>query len=377
MKFDDIKTKLRRMDKKYYYGYQLLNSVDSNHNTPEIFIVSGNRSAGKTTYFTTDLLDVYNMDRENGKFIIFVRDKLELGNTVSGMFQTALDAYYDGWKIEEKVQDKIYSDIFLYEPYEVIEKDKETGEVVKNIKFKVHHCGWVIPLKNPKQIRQISATFNHAFWCYFDEFQGEKYIKDEVDKLMSIHTSIARGQGELVRFCPVIFSSNSFQLNNPYFEALGLNRKIQKNTKMYKGEGFVYQHTHNVLASEAQKNSAFNRAFSNSDYINHSANDEYLLDNNLCICNPDNWGRAMYYCTLIDGKNKYAVKLYNAVGLWYFDYKVDETCPIVYNITIDGAINYPLIKASMRFMKIKNAITSGCARFKDLKCKDMALSLFI
>ena len=67
MKFDDIKTKLRRMDKKYYDGYQLLNSVDSNHNTPEIFIVSGNRSAGKTTYFTTDLLDVYNMDRENGK----------------------------------------------------------------------------------------------------------------------------------------------------------------------------------------------------------------------------------------------------------------------------------------------------------------------
>lgn len=53
----------------------------------------------------------------------------------------------------------------------------------------------------------------------FDEFQSENndYCPNEVQKFISVHTSVARGQGKQLRYVPVYMLSNPVTLLNPYY----------------------------------------------------------------------------------------------------------------------------------------------------------------
>ena len=55
----------------------------------------------------------------------------------------------------------------------------------------------------------------------FDEFQSETnhYCTDEIRKFISVHTSVARGQGKQSRYVPVFMLSNPVSIINPYFAA--------------------------------------------------------------------------------------------------------------------------------------------------------------
>ena len=62
----------------------------------------------------------------------------------------------------------------------------------------------------------------------FDEFQSESdnYCPNEVEKFISIHTSIARGQGKMTRYVPVFMISNPVSLINPYYSALHISHRL-------------------------------------------------------------------------------------------------------------------------------------------------------
>lgn len=103
----------------------------------------------------------------------------------------------------------------------------------------------------------------------FDEYQDESnnYLPNEIDKLMSIHTSIARGDGKQSRRVPLYMASNTVSILNPYYQALGINKMLKRDTKILRGDGWVYERTYNENASKAFEGSAFNRAFSGSKYF--------------------------------------------------------------------------------------------------------------
>ena len=74
------------MDKNIFYnGNRLLNMKDINGNKPEIFAVDGNRSDGKTTWFSKKL--VRDFKKEGKKFMLVKRYKNQLKNSEKKFFK--------------------------------------------------------------------------------------------------------------------------------------------------------------------------------------------------------------------------------------------------------------------------------------------------
>jgi hypothetical protein len=91
----------------------------------------------------------------------------------------------------------------------------------------------------------------------FDEFQSESnhYCVDEIKKLLSVHTSIARGNGEQIRYVPVFMLSNPVSIINPYYVELGISNRLHDDTKFLKGDGYVLENGFIETASKAQQES--------------------------------------------------------------------------------------------------------------------------
>ena len=351
---------------KFYDGTELLSKRDAEGQLPEIYIVcSRTRSAGKTFFFTKKLFEDWLND--GGKFLIFCRNKLELGAVAEGMFKGMLDVYHKEYTMSEKVQMKgIYSDIYVTKGVD--------EEQVKE------HVGYVIPLASADQIKRVSSMFVDATQGLFDEFQPESkttYLTDEVNKFLSIVTSIARGGGATRRRFPIYFCSNSISVNNPYFIELGLNRRIRPETKFVKGIGYVFQKIENSEIIDEHANAGINRAFRANKSIQFGDN-SWMNDNYTCIEKPGNWGRSMYYCTVINGKYTYGVNYYPEVDLYYVGCKFDKTAGLVFNIKYDDMTpNVPLIKGSLYMITLKNAMEQGIVRFQTINAKESFMDLFI
>lgn len=351
----------------FYSCEKLLNTLDKNGEKPELYIVCSRvRGPGKTFSFTRKLLDDYMADKCS-KFVLFCRSKLELGGVAEGMFKSMMSIHYPDYNMYEKIQMKsIYSNIYI-----------SCGEGDEK---EILHVGYVIPLNSADNIKRISSMFSDSVQGYFDEFQPEDkntYLSNEVGKFLSIHTSISRGEGKSRRYYPVYFSSNTISINNPYFISLGLNRKIQTNTKMYKGEGFVFEKAENPGLVEEHAKSGMARAFNNEKSIDYSDN-SWLNDNYACVEKCGNWGRAQYICTLISGDIKLGVKYYPQVMLYYVDYNIDKSSNMVFNIKYDNLEpNIPLIRGSLAMIKLRESMERGVVRFKDLRCKGICMDLFI
>lgn len=356
----------------FYSNEKILHTMDRDGNPPElIFCVSRVRGPGKTFAWTKTYFEDWKESEGKKKFVLLCRNKYELGSVAEGMFKSMLDFCYPGTRLTEKIQMKgVYSNIYCETMIE--------GEDKPN----VQHCGYVIPLNSCDNIKRISSLFSDSVQAYFDEFQPEDkntYLPNEVDKFLSIHTSIARGEGKSRRFYRVVFCSNTVSITNPYFVAIegGLHKKLQPNTKIYRGSGFVFERCENTEKVQEHAQMGMAKAFAGNNYIDYNDN-SYINDNYSCVSNPDGWGRAQYICTMKSGNRTLAVKYYPNVMLYYIDYKVDKTCPMVYNIKFDNMEpNIPLIRGTLHMLKLRDAMEKGMVRFKDLQAKDVCMDLFL
>lgn len=351
---------------KFYDGTELLSKRDAEGQLPEIYIVcSRTRSAGKTFFFTKKLFEDFLEKGE--KFIIFCRNKLELGSVAAGMFKAMLDVYHPEYTFSETTQMKgCYSNIIA-----------TTGSGKEEVKT---HVGYVVPLASADNVKRISSMFVDASQGLFDEFQPESkstYLTDEVNKFLSIVTSVARGGGDTRRRFPVYFCSNTISVNNPYFISLGLNRRIRPDTKWVKGVGYVFQKIENTEIIDEHANAGINRAFKGNKAIDYADN-SWMNDNYTCIEKPGDWGRPMYYCTIIDGKYIYGVNFYPEMNLYYVGCKFDKTAGLVFNIKYDNLEpNVPLIRGSMYMQTLRSAMEQGIVRFQTISAKESFMDLFI
>lgn len=151
-------------------------------------------------------------------------------------------------------------------------------------------CGWGIALNSCDKVKKMSHLLSSAERMLFDEFLPEsgKFLKNEVEKLLSIHISIARGVGLSSKFLPIYMIANNVSIINPYFTQLGISKLID-NKEYYKGEGWVLELKTVENASKQLKQSSFNKAFSNKKYMDYVANNITLLSNEKQIINtPSN-----------------------------------------------------------------------------------------
>ena len=341
------------MQNKYYDGTRLLSMLDINGNKPEIYLCTTNRTGGKTTYFGRLCINRF-LDK-NEKFGLIYRYNYELDDVVDKFYKDLGSLFFSGHTMTGKKRASgIFHELFLDEK----------------------SCGYALSLNSADQIKKYSHLFSDISRLIMDEFQSETnhYCTDEVKKFISIHTSIARGQGEQVRYVPVYMLSNPVTIINPYYIELGISSRLKNETKFLKGDGFVLEQGYVESASLEQEKSGFNRAFSGNNYTAYSSQAVYLNDNKAFIDKPK--GKNIYLCTLKYRGREYALKEYTEEGYIYCDDNPDTSFKTkITTTTDDHNINYVMLKRNdFLLSNLRFLFEKGCFRFKDMRCKEAVLS---
>lgn len=336
----------------YYDGNRLLNTKDLDKQTPGIFMICGNRTAGKTFWCKDFMLREYM--KTGRMFMILARFGYQLKGISDTFFKDLSEVKYQGHSMEEVclVQNSIYQ-----------------------LNFDGKQCGYAICLNNADSIKRNSTLFVDVDTIFMDEFQSEtgKYCPNEIQKFISIITSVSRGNGKQNRYVRVLMASNNVTLLNPYFYEMKISARIQTNTNILRGKGWVLEITYNENASNALKDSAIGRAFSTNHYMKYSADNMYLNDSNVFVEKPISKG--LLECVFIYEGNRY--------GLWrhddwlYVSEKYDPNFPRQIALTVtDHNPSSILIKHTLpMYAYVKECFNLGRMRFQNLKCKEVVFML--
>ena len=336
----------------YYDGTKLLSLTDINGNRPEIYMCTTNRTGGKTTYFGRLVVNRFLDKRE--KFGLLYRYNYELDDCADKFFKDIGELFFNGYTMTSKKRAKgIYHELYL------------NGEP----------CGYAVSINSADQIKKNSHFFSDVKRLIFDEFQSESntYCPNEIKKFISVHTSMARGQGEQNRYLPVYMLSNPVSIINPYYVELGISSRLTDETRFLRGDGFVLEQGFVESAADAQKSSGFNKAFSRNNYVAYSSESVYLNDNKAFVDRPQGVGR--YMATLKYNGQTYGIREFAEAGVIYCDDRADETFPLKITVTTDDhELNYVMLKRNDLFLfNLRYYFERGCFRFKDLRCKEAVL----
>lgn len=285
---------------QYFEAHPVTYYKDADGKTPEILLIDGNRTGGKTTGISKMLVEDF---LNNGKkFFLVYRYKNDLKDVAEAFFKDIKFLFFP----EHEMIAKGHANGAFYELY----IDKKP-------------CGYASSLTMAGKLKRYSHVFNDVQSMFFDEYQDENglYLPSEVEKLMSLHTTIARGHGQPVRFVPVYMCSNSISIFNPYYLALGISGKINSNTRVFRGSGFVLLRLTIKNVAEAQKQSAFNRAFSNAAYFNSSIDNSFLNDDSFNVERRKTTGSPI----LVFVYNKELFSIYGDTAEAYVKKGGDET----------------------------------------------------
>lgn len=347
-------------EQKYYDGTKLLSMKDLNGNTPELYICTTNRTGGKTTYFGRMLVNRFL--KQGKKFALIYRFNYELDDVADKFYKDLKGLFFFGTDmISKRRASGIFHELYIYK-----NGDEETAE----------HCGYAISLNSADQLKKYSHLFSDVDSMLFDEFQSETnhYCSDEIRKFLSVHTSIARGNGEQVRYVPVYMLGNQVSIINPYYNELNISSRLNDNTNFLKGDGFVMENGFIESASQAQKDSGVNRAFKKNNYVAYSSENIYLNDNLSFIEKPES-SVNRYLATIRYNGCDYGVREYRELGILYCDDKADHTFPYRISVTTeDHTVNYVMLKNNDVFItNLRYFFEHGAFRFKDLKSKEALL----
>ena len=339
---------------QYYDGTKLLSLSDIDGLKPEIYMVMGNRTAGKTYYFKRMILRRFI--KTGKKFLCLVRFTYELDGFADNFFKDLEEIHFTGHKMEQK---PIGKNLFV------------------ELYFDGVPCGYVVALNTADTIKKYSSRFVDVDCMFMDEFQSEigKYCPDEITKFQSIHTSVARGGGKQSRYVPVYMASNNASIINPYFAAFDIATRLSKNTKFLRGNGWVLEVTYNQNASKAMKESGFGRAFKNSSYMDYATNNKSLLDTDAFICKMK--GDCSPYATVYSDGKEFGLWSYDHDGILYVSHKTDpnEVVRITFK-TEDHNVNYIMLQtADKTIKKLKKLFEHGAVRFADMECKNMFVEM--
>lgn len=336
----------------YYDGTKLLSLKDLNGKKPELYLCTTNRTGGKTTYFTR--LCCNRFFDSGSKFALINRYNYEL----------------------DDIADKFYKDVgSLFFPGTVMTSKRKAAGIYHELFIDGVSCGYGLSLNSADQLKKYGHLLSDVDRMFFDEFQSETnhYCQDEVKKLISIHTTIARGQGKQIRYVPVYMCSNAVSVLNPYFIELGISDRLRADTRFLRGDGWVLEQGYIESAAQAQLESGFNRAFTSNKYVAYASQSVYLNDNTAFIEKPSGAGR--YMATLRYQGVDYAIREYPESGVLYCDTRPDPSFKGKISVdTEDHNINYVMLKKNDFFLSsLRWYFEHGCFRFHDLRCKEAVL----
>ena len=346
---------------QFYNGYKLLSRTDANGRKPEIYIAASNRSAGKTTFFNGMLL--HNFLRRGSKFLLLYRRRYEITQAADGFFKDINKLFFPDLLMEQIPGTKnVFEKLYVYEK-------TENPNPVK------YECGYAASISAAEQIKKFSHLLSDVSVILFDEVfpENDNYLKKEIDLFMSVHDSLARGNGEMSRYLPVILVGNMISVYNPYFDALGIIDAIQLNSNFMRGDGFVIEQNFNEYSAGAHAGSAFHRALSSADY-NAATQEKRYINTSYDMIDNAIADTGRYIITIRYNETLYSVR-YNESGYFYYvsttpDPRFRLTHAATENDIAENAIYDP---GSMYRKLLRDKFRKNQLKFKNLKCKNAAV----
>lgn len=340
----------------YYSLYQIYQKKDLKGNKPGIFIITGNRTAGKTTAVLLQLLEEF---KETGKrFIIMYRQRYELIDS-SKQFADCLNLYpeFGHAMIDKSIVGGMMREYWLYPQHD---SDHPVS------------CGYGIFLKNPDVIKKYSAMFADCWNILFDEFQTEtgKYLENELDKFQSVYMSVSRGGGNQSRGVNVYLLSNDVTLMNPYFIRFGIHKRLKKDTRFIRGDGWIFQYEVNRSAIEALEKNAVNVAFKDTGYSKYSRGIGQLYATSSFISKIPSVSR--YIFTIKFNDKEYGVRECVDDGILHISSRVEPNCltTLVYKQSDYNENNKLMVKNSIVWKRLKMSYEANILRFDDIATKN-------
>lgn len=317
------------------------------------------RGCGKTFSTAKWLWEQY--EQKGNRFMLMVREVKALGNQAMGVFGGYLKKYHPKTTVFEKKQDNIFSIIYKQTGSG---KDKET-EII----------GYCTVLKNAQDVKNYRGIWEHANIksFYMDEFMplDGRYLPNETKLAKTIIDTV---NGE-VQYMPLILTANCITLGNPWFKMLGLSGNIQSSTHRFKNNKCIYENVEVEGLSDKHTTSALNVAF--GDYGDDYVSNVWIADNNnSLVAKPDNWGRPIYICAIVYDNNTYGVYSYPQVGLYYISTNWDKSFNYVYNLTLNGDLNVPLLRNNRTICRLREWFLDGVVRVQHGGIQRMLLDVF-
>lgn len=333
---------------KFYNGKRVLS-----FGTPFIFSL-GNRSIGKTFYWTTRCIKKYLKSGE--QFIYVRRYDNDLKRVAPSFF--------------ENVSFK-FPDVSLG-----VEGSGRSGtEYYINDGL----AGVTMALSAANKYKSVAMPY--VTTILFDEFINEDndYLGNEVGNAFSLYQTIARGGGAVLRQdVKFVFLGNAVSLNNPYFIELGIREKIDgtKNYYVDDDRGWVVEISNNEQIAEEIANTPFGKMIAKTRYGDYALKNQFYLDSEQFICQMT--GELNYVCTLDgDGGRQYGLYLNEVEDLLWVSPKVDPNCKVRFAISEgahnDGTILVRDSGASRIYMTMKYAYDYAKLRFETPDCRFVIL----
>lgn len=338
----------------YYSLDELHKKKDLDGDEPYLYIITGNKSAGKTTSI---LLEGLKDWKENGREMLLIyREKNEI-TSANMLFEDVLEQYPEyGEKMTIKqCAAGLFCQLFL--------DDTPFGFAVTMFKF--------------DKLKKYSPVFRNTYTALFDEIQLEdgRYLKDEPSKLMGVLMAVARGGGKQSRPMKLYLLGNTVSLMNPYFIYFGIYKRLKPNTHFMRGKGWVAEFLLNESAQKAIENNPLFKAFKDDSYFQYSTESKYMYNTDEFIMKPS--GKSKYLFTLIVDGSEYAIRDYFEQGKIAFTRDVDKQYKFRICISSqDHNENTILVRRNSYLVEmVREAYEAGVLIFSDLGAKNAALDL--
>ncbi|MBO5948957.1 phage DNA encapsidation protein [bacterium] len=322
---------------EFYNGKNLLSKKDINGKKPKILISCGGRSTGKTTFWNSFVLNKYK--GTDAQFILLYRYKYEIDNIANRFFDAVSFKFPDDNMTDKNTENLGFTYLYL------------------NKKL----CGFALAINSANNIKKYSSIFSKVKYILFDEIIPEdgRYCPNELQKLLSIYVSVARGNGKAIRDdVQMIMMCNVYTDDNLYFQKFNI-KKTHENTKIQRCDGVVVEYVENNDIQKLQE----------SDKIIQLLDDGYITGkkttDNLSNVEKLKIGTPLFnlYC---GGE---VVGVYNNEDCIYVSQKTNNKPTYKYNKNEDCNYKY----SSVVKMNITTLIDGNQIMFENIHIKNLII----
>ena len=180
----------------FYDGTKLLSMTDLNGEMPELYLTTGNRSIGKTTWFNR--YAVKRWKEKHSKFCLVYRWNYELCDCADKFFKDIQRLFFPNDEMTEKRRaNGIFVELFLNE----------------------QSCGYCVTLNNADSLKKFSHLLSDVDMIIFDEFMISNIEANDLRQI-SIDNIITNTQNNKIKY--ISYGINKYE-QAEVLEKLGID----------------------------------------------------------------------------------------------------------------------------------------------------------